>query len=63
MAITRSTENRVIFTRSSVLVMLAFVFGLLATLVGGKIITSDTLAWQWLLPASLTSYYLSKIIP
>lgn len=51
------------FSRSAFLVILAFLFAVLAALTGGGIITSSDLQWQWLIPASLASYYLSLLVP
>lgn len=48
------------FTKSSIFVLLAFVFFLLDTLIVGGVITASGLSW--LLPAGLTSYMVALLV-
>ena len=52
-----------VFTRSSIFVVIAFVLCLLAALVAGGVIVSSVFAWPWLVCGALTSYFLSMLVP
>lgn len=51
-----------VFTRTSVFTLIAFILALLASLVSGGLITSSDLSFGWLLSGAAASYFLGQII-